>query len=512
MPSFVFHIVVLTSGFLAGMGLCCAFFYWRRPMQGESPPFPSETDRKSPDSARRLRILLENTRIGIFTLNREGQIEEDYSLQLEAILGRQDMSGKDFSEIFLKPSRLSTEEQHNVQLALDFSMGSHVMFFDANALNFPRELHVLCGRRIKALELEWIPIFDHSKIVEQVLISVRDITETLAFRQQALENEAKLRHVSELMQMDPSQFTKFGKVLQEGLRKIGQTLESFPFDEKIPAISLRPVFIELHTLKCSARMNHLSDLTQCLHQAENLISDREAMLPVDVKRLMRALDRIAWTSNSYDAALMTLTRVTKEVDRMEHAEDVEEWTVRTLLKGIEPLLLRNCDADGKAACQIISEIPDSVRWEARFFEAFEKAFAHMVSNALDHGMESPEERKSKNKPVTGTIRLFIDEQGRLAVQDDGRGIHLEKLERKAEKLGHDQLTRAALLNLLFTHGFSTKDSVDLSSGRGVGLDAARQFMLDVGSDIVIVPTGEHAGYLAFYFALPIPEKTLQKAS
>lgn len=106
---------------------------------------------------------------------------------------------------------------------------------------------------------------------------------------------------------------------------------------------------------------------------------------------------------------------------------------------------------------------------------------HLVRNALDHGIESPEVRISKGKPARGTLRLnAYHESGSIAIEitDDGAGLNREKILSKArerELIGSSQtLTDNEIYNLLFEPGFSTAEKVTNISGRGVGLDVVKR--------------------------------------
>jgi two-component system, chemotaxis family, sensor kinase CheA len=105
---------------------------------------------------------------------------------------------------------------------------------------------------------------------------------------------------------------------------------------------------------------------------------------------------------------------------------------------------------------------------------------HMIRNAIDHGIETAAERKESGKDPVGSIRLGAYHQEGyvyIEVADDGRGISLEKVRKKAESLGFlhegDEASEARLLSFLFMPGFSTADRVGDLSGRGVGMDVVR---------------------------------------
>ncbi|MCB2190501.1 MAG: hybrid sensor histidine kinase/response regulator [Deltaproteobacteria bacterium] len=120
--------------------------------------------------------------------------------------------------------------------------------------------------------------------------------------------------------------------------------------------------------------------------------------------------------------------------------------------------------------------------DRQVLEAMKDPLTHLLRNALDHGIESPEIRSSQGKPPTGRIVLQASQEGGmvlLEVIDDGAGIDLDKVRDIACSRGlldPDQareLNAEACKELLFHSGFSTKDKVNELSGRGVGLDAVR---------------------------------------
>jgi len=112
-------------------------------------------------------------------------------------------------------------------------------------------------------------------------------------------------------------------------------------------------------------------------------------------------------------------------------------------------------------------------------DKIEEPLIHLVRNAIDHGIETPEERVEKGKPETGTIKLAAYQEGDriiLLIEDDGRGIDVDKVKRKAIEKGLINPEQAANLSdkeayeLILMPGFSTAEQVSDVSGRGVGMD------------------------------------------
>lgn len=105
---------------------------------------------------------------------------------------------------------------------------------------------------------------------------------------------------------------------------------------------------------------------------------------------------------------------------------------------------------------------------------------HIIRNAIDHGLETPQERQAAGKPEKGLVQLWASQKGNhvvIEVHDDGRGIDSDKVRRKAIQKGliseNHMLTEEETFDLLFMPGFSTRDEVSDLSGRGVGMDVVK---------------------------------------
>jgi two-component system, chemotaxis family, sensor kinase CheA len=139
---------------------------------------------------------------------------------------------------------------------------------------------------------------------------------------------------------------------------------------------------------------------------------------------------------------------------------------------------------------------------------------HIIRNALDHGIESADERRKKGKPAVGHVTLNAYQQGNsvvLDVTDDGRGIDPEKIRRVAIERGligeKEVIDQQRANELLFTPGFSTATMVSEISGRGVGLDVVKRNIQELKGTIeVITRVGEGT---TFRISLPITLAIIQ---
>ena len=128
-------------------------------------------------------------------------------------------------------------------------------------------------------------------------------------------------------------------------------------------------------------------------------------------------------------------------------------------------------------------------------EAINDPLTHLVRNAIDHGIENPEQRVSKGKHVEGLLRLrALHEGGQVTVEitEDGAGIDVEKIRAKSIERGAISAEQAArmspaeLMNLIFLPGVSTAEKVTSVSGRGVGMDVVKTNIERVGGSVEVL--------------------------
>jgi two-component system chemotaxis sensor kinase CheA len=130
-------------------------------------------------------------------------------------------------------------------------------------------------------------------------------------------------------------------------------------------------------------------------------------------------------------------------------------------------------------------------------DAIGDPLVHLVRNALDHGLEPPEERVAAGKPQRGRLTISARHAGGsviIGVSDDGRGIDPARVARKAAERGlidpatADSVDSARACELVFAPGFSTADTTSDVSGRGVGMDAVRAKVRELGGEVSLNST------------------------
>ncbi|WP_112321094.1 chemotaxis protein CheA [Oceanibium sediminis] len=146
--------------------------------------------------------------------------------------------------------------------------------------------------------------------------------------------------------------------------------------------------------------------------------------------------------------------------------------------------------------------------DATVIEELTEPLTHMIRNAMDHGLESNDERDTLDKPRVGRIRLAAEHKGErviITVEDDGRGVNRERVFAKALERGlvqpDDRLSPPEIDMLIFHPGFSTAQEVSSVSGRGVGMDVVKRKIQSLGGRFAM--TSEPGKGTKFVITLPL---------
>jgi len=172
----------------------------------------------------------------------------------------------------------------------------------------------------------------------------------------------------------------------------------------------------------------------------------------------------------------------RELDRLSF--DLQEAITNVRLVPVGPSLrhfhrvVRDLAASqGKRATLVLEG--EDVEVDTTVIEQLKDPITHMIRNAIDHGVESPDARAACGKSAVGTIRITaLHQSGGIVfrIADDGAGLNETSIAERARAMGVDpeRLTRQELLNLTLRPGFSTAAAVTGLSGRGVGMDVVRR--------------------------------------
>ena len=217
-------------------------------------------------------------------------------------------------------------------------------------------------------------------------------------------------------------------------------------------------------------MHFMGELVLHRTQVEALAAD------ADVPGLSQAMQNLTRTSHALQAMVMQVRMI-----------PVEAVFLRF------PRLVR--DLSTKLGKQVELElVGKDTELDRTVVDALGDPLVHLIRNSLDHGLEGPEEREAAGKPAMGTLHLSARHAGGnvvIEVRDDGRGVDPAKVAKKAADRGliaEDQIASvdgARAVELLFHPGFSTAEVTSDISGRGVGMDAVRTSIRELGGEVLM---------------------------
>ncbi|AHF10625.1 MULTISPECIES: chemotaxis protein CheA [Dehalobacter] len=208
------------------------------------------------------------------------------------------------------------------------------------------------------------------------------------------------------------------------------------------------------------------------------------------------------TENQSDPLVSNLNEANVYLGRL--MNDLQESVMRLRMVPIGtifsryPRLVRDfCRKTGKRIELVIHG--EETELDKIVIEMIGDPLTHIIRNSVDHGIEPPEERLTVGKPEAGTITLDAYHEGNhiaIIVSDDGAGLNLDKIYKKAVEKGliseREGLSENDIANLIFLPGFSTADQITDISGRGVGMDVVKKAITNLGG-IVDIKTSRGAG-------------------
>jgi two-component system, chemotaxis family, sensor kinase CheA len=221
-------------------------------------------------------------------------------------------------------------------------------------------------------------------------------------------------------------------------------------------------------------------LDQLMHSMGELVVHRTLVESLaahaDVPGLSQAMQELTRSSQALQAMVMQVRMIPVDAVFMRFPRLVRDLSSK-LGKDVE---LKLVGKDTELDRTVVESLGDPL--------------VHLIRNSLDHGLEPPADREAMGKPKTGTLEISARHAGGnvvIEVRDDGRGIDAEKVGKRAVERGLITAETAATLDakgaaeLLFLPGFSTAEVTSDISGRGVGMDAVRTMIRELGGEVTL---------------------------
>lgn len=484
------------------------------------------------ERTREIRNLLDNTDEGIFSIDPNGIIQPGWSAAADKMLGGIG-PGTDFVALLeTDPAKQATIRQ---TFDLLFNPSIHLEWEDMTRF-LPRDFQSQTGRWMRA---RFLPLLgSDGQRLAQVMVMLADVTRIRLLREEADRSKAWQDAVVKVLQ-NRETYDQFNQDAGELLKQSRAQLAGLAVAEPEAVASL---FRAMHTLKGTAALFGLESAAASAHEAETLFSelratphgvisdeqrtallDRLNALEQELAGVRQKMDELFGQGPGEPTLTVTYTKLNKvEADILPWIPASRRVLAKTILESLghipAPRLLRkyislveSTSAKLGKSAQLTIEDPDNCELSMEFFKQVDPALLHMLRNALDHGIETPEEREQSGKSpvakITITVRKYADSIG-FKVSDDGHGIDVERIRQVGVERGFIRPDAAAqvpaedVVKLIFAPGFSSADTITDLSGRGVGMDAVRATLAAMHGRLRLATSKGKGTTIEMIFPLP----------
>jgi PAS domain S-box-containing protein len=451
-------------------------FYWNlkvlRKQNSKTPATISVIGRDITELRRHEKKLVEMFAcmpIGIITLDKDGVIENPYSAYTEYLLGQTELVGKNlFSVLFNYCVGLSESEKEGLQNLLKFyriQFSTYELIEDT----FPKKVKFRYESDSKIIErhygLTFQPIVFENE-VRRLMVLIEDRTVLVQLEED--QNRRKVledKHIQRIVQLKTCDNEILPDIVSEiqGLIGLCRNL--------IQSKELQELANKLHGVKGNARLGEFKNLVDLAHALEKGVLNG-SIIEADLIQNFEELEK-EWREfvGLYNALFGsgTATQLNKKNPFLMFCKKIE--------KQVE---LTSCRLGKKVKVDFMGEAKDLPE---EIFSELGEVCLHLVNNAIDHGIETPPERKARGKSEIGLIQIYLEPRENgifVTLSDDGRGLVSEKIKQSALKKqmigAKDELNEQQIFSLIFQPQFSTADQINEVSGRGIGLNAAKKLV------------------------------------
>lgn len=430
-----------------------------------------------------MRRVLDNVGQGFLTIDREGKMSGERSAIVDRWLGEPTPDDTFFSYV----DRFAP----GVGMRLQLGWGEVVEGF------LPLELLLdqmpnKFSRDNQHFSISYKPILDAQGALERAVVVLSDVTPVVERERAEMEQREALQLFSRASE-DPAGVREF---FAEARRLVNAIVNETPADDRV---TKRLV----HTLKGIAGVFGIERLVSLCHSIEDAMAEESCNIgDADRQRLLSGWEEI-------DTQLSKLTQDNGAGGLNISAEDYEELlaamntqqpalTLRSLVEAwkLEPTELRLRRAArqaevlaerlGKAPVKVMIE-SNRLRLDPQIWNDVWAEFPHLIRNAVDHGLPPAPGEGEPAKPAQIILRTRVGSgEFSIDVENEGMGVNWDRVRKLARERGLPTNTQADLEQALFVDGLSTKESVDTTSGRGVGMAAVAAAVREHGGTIRVI--------------------------
>jgi two-component system, chemotaxis family, sensor kinase CheA len=341
----------------------------------------------------------------------------------------------------------------------------------------------------RSFELDYRAVSSAPEVLESVLVVATDVTERV---------EAEKR---EALQKDVLRVVERATTDRMGVLEFLGEADQIVTEVAAPESDVQSVRRGVHTLKGNCGMHGLTSIAQLCHEIENHLDEHGSFDQADLRLLVARWEdlreRVRPVLGSPDTIHLHRSVITSAVEallsgekRGRFAERLISWLLPSVDTAVERLAEQAsalAERLGKGQIEVHRDT-DGTPLPGELWPAFWAGMTHAVRNAIDHGLEPPDERAARGKSPFGSIEIRAKMTGAelvVALRDDGRGINWPAVAERLRRAGYPAESREQLVEGLFLDGISTAERTTTVSGRGVGMSALRSCVEDLGGRIEI---------------------------
>jgi two-component system chemotaxis sensor kinase CheA len=443
---------------------------------------------------RDMRVVLDNVGQGFITIDLDGKMSSERSRVVDAWFGPPDEPMM-FSDYL---SRIDAAVGSWFALGWE-SAREDVLPLELCLDQLPQTLR----KGTQFLELRYRPLMNGEQLNGAIVV-ITDVTAHIE-SEQAEQAQREMVSVFHRIVDDRAAFEEF---FSEASALV---------DAIVRADGSNPVLLkrEIHTLKGVCALFDLDRVADFCHALEERMAEAYGPPTAEEVATLGALWRsvsdvraqfpgsrhIELNEAEYDGFLEDLRRRVAHDALLKACVSWKFEPAEKRLSLLREQVVRLSSRLGKHNVDVHSE-PTNLRLPQRRWAPFWSAFSHMVRNAVDHGVDTPDERIRAGKAERVTITLGIVRRGPhvvVSIHDDGHGIDWSAIGERAKAIGLPHLTPTDLRDALFADGVSSRENVTRTSGRGVGLSAVRAVVDQLGGNIEITTEPGHGTTFRFVF-------------
>lgn len=492
--------------------------------------------------------ILRTVNEGLFLLDKDLKLGSERSMALNNIFRREEFLDLTFDKLLKE-----IVPEKTLRTAMDYVAllwGERVNEKLVKTINPLNEVEVHFDNPAGGFDTHFLE-FDFNRVksdgsLSHLLVTVNDVTKRVMLSRELLDSQekaqAQLDLLLRILHVEPDNLTSFLTDADVSLKMVNSILKEPAREESAFRAKIDGIYRQVHAVKGEAAALGLKTVEQRAHAFEESLNDLKGrptlsgsdFLPLVVKlddlfnhlaqvreMLSRLVDLHHAIANKRTAGG---TVGAEKVDQWLGGQDQTQITKALTLpaegeshsgleRTLEDLAARVASSQSKQVtvrCNGLDAVPEAYR------RAVKDITIQLVRNAVVHGIEEPSERSKANKAETGTLAVeFLprDSEGyELIVQDDGRGLQLDRIKEVAVERGLITPAQAAMLDprqtmaLIFRPGFSTADRVTTDAGRGAGMDLVRILVAELGGRVGLASAG--GKFSKFKIWLPAPQRAV----